>query len=66
MVVNHKSSIDELVREIDANPLSFVTFLLEHRHQRNHKEEKLREYIKLQHETIKNLKALVEVVSSCD
>ena len=60
MAVNHKSSIDELVREVDADPLSFVTFLLEHLHQRNLKEEKLLEYIELQRETIRSLTALVE------
>lgn len=60
MAVNHKSSIDELVREVDADPLSFVTFLLEHLHQRNLKEEKLCEYIELQRETIRSLSALVE------
>lgn len=60
MAVNHKSSIDELVHEVDADPLSFVTFLLEHLHQRNLKEEKLREYIELQRETIRSLSALVE------
>ena len=60
MALNHKSSIDELVREVDADPLSFVTFLLEHLHQRNLKEEKLREYIELQRETIRSLSVLVE------
>lgn len=60
MALNHKSSIDELVREVDADPLSFVTFLLEHLHQRNLKEEKLLEYIELQRETIRSLTALVE------
>lgn len=60
MAVNHKSSVDELVREVDADPLSFVTFLLEHLHQRNLKEEKLLEYIELQRETIRSLSALVD------